>query len=954
VLRTRLNAALRVALLGVIAVAWPISAQQPDRAGALGEVPLPGGLPAALLAIGDPTAADRGQFLLEFIRRVYSGPAADPTAKGAGAPLPSLLAYLERATTDGPERDAAGTGSRADTLPLGLPASVWHDVVLGGRSAPHGLLSAIVQSRSAALLYYGVLSLDDETRAWLTGQPELIAEVVSQHAGAFVVAAPAVRVSGGRMRVPGGAPAEASWKALAGVGVDQPAAFIRALLTRDDGRLAHFFAATGSLNERQIAFALQLDVPEAEDRLEAARRLQAAFARADVGWDIEHRPFWRPALDPALLASDLRLDASGAPVLPGTQEFWKLVFAATPPRDAALVSTIADGGPVEFGWLCQQVFGTDPAFSARRYRSVLFASRLGLSLMPANVRDSVEAIRAVSDYPALAAVLERGRVQDAAVLARAARRAAQLSSIDNLPRAARAIAQYQGALNVLARAASRRSISPERLAELVVSLSAVDPGDEGDYEGALLRWLEAHIPHKAGGAREADLLRLVAGTAPAEPRLVVWEGTRYRVDHAYGETVRISRLLGEDARPYVSSAAELVAMADSLEAQELPVGTVQRAAAHLAAVAQAVGWEPAADWTGDVAERYQAISRTLTAAAGAGDVGGARPLARPLRALSDDLLARGLLELTYAIALGQPERAWVTAGDVAKRHTFGIRPATRRPAWELPTISTGLRSGFGLTGALLGLDVALADLALVRLSSKPPPRRPMLADVDRKAFIQAVPLVEPAWLTDHDMQRVVSAMRKGRERAAALQSADDARAFAAELRMNPSRAGVLSWMVTHDRQRVAAFLSPGELLLSDLGEVPDDSTLHAWGAPALSRNGCLCLRLPRREPGEAVAGRWGTGIAVSTFPDLNLRLAELLTELQMPASLLGPVLASATLDFVNTVISRDEDDRRGLMEFVQALDAQRLEQYLALLTTDGPLVPVEESPDPGTVTQARP
>ena len=36
----------------------------------------------------------------------------------------------------------------------------------------------------------------------------------------------------------------------------------------------------------------------------------------------------------------------------------------------------------------------------------------------------------------------------------------------------------------------------------------------------------------------------------------MWEGIRYRADPAYGEAVRVSRLLGEDARPYVSSAAD--------------------------------------------------------------------------------------------------------------------------------------------------------------------------------------------------------------------------------------------------------------------------------------------------------------------------------------------------------------------------------------------------------------
>jgi hypothetical protein len=92
------------------------------------------------------------------------------------------------------------------------------------------------------------------------------------------------------------------------------------------------------------------------------------------------------------------------------------------------------------------------------------------------------------------------------------------------------------------------------------------------------------------------------------------------------------------------------------------------------------------------------------------------------------------------------------------------------------------------------------------------------------------------------------------------------------------------------------------------------------------------------------SGRWNTGMAASAFPDLNFRLAELLSDLHMPAALLAPVLTSATLDFVNSVTSRDQGDRRGLTEFVQALTAARVELYLALLTTDGPLVPVGDAP----------
>jgi hypothetical protein len=98
-----------------------------------------------------------------------------------------------------------------------------------------------------------------------------------------------------------------------------------------------------------------------------------------------------------------------------------------------------------------------------------------------------------------------------------------------------------------------------------------------------------------------------------------------------------------------------------------------------------------------------------------------------------------------------------------------------------------------------------------------------------------------------------------------------------------------------------------------------------------------------RRAWETLTGRWHSGILASGFADLNLRLAELLADLRMPAQLLGSVLAPATLDLIESAATRDHDDRRGLVAFVQALPPERVEQYLALLTSGGPLVPVGES-----------
>jgi hypothetical protein len=191
-------------------------------------------------------------------------------------------------------------------------------------------------------------------------------------------------------------------------------------------------------------------------------------------------------------------------------------------------------------------------------------------------------------------------------------------------------------------------------------------------------------------------------------------------------------------------------------------------------------------------------------------------------------------------------------------------------------------------------------------------------------------------------------MQKGRTRLAAVRTGMDAAAVADEIRLSPARRSLFSWVVAHDPDRTAAFLSPAELLWLGLEGMPVGGGLHAFGAPGEPRLGCLCLQLVDRRPWETLAGRWDSGILATGFADLNLRLAELLAEFRMPASLLAPVLAAATQEFINTAPSRDQDDRRSLVEFVLALRPERVEQYLALLTTDGPLVPIDHAAGPAT------
>ena len=963
-LRTRLFTAVHAVFIGVIVLVGSSRAQSADPRSSVSEVSLPGGLRAALAAIGDPIAPDRAQFLVEFIRRTYDtpfGPRNDPRE----VVLRSLLAELKghEGATESPE-----------TLPLPLSASIWIDIVFRGRATPQTLVSEILQSRAAALLYCGLLSLDDGTRAWLAGQRDLIAVLATRHPAAFLVAAPALRVAPAAVRVPGGALAEPVWQALVGRRADEPAEFVRALVAVDEGHLASFFGAIGQLTPAQIRVALNLGSSDVATRVESARRLYALFQRGATIRSVEQRAFSRATFDPALLASDLSVDDNGQPRVPGSRGFWNAVFSDR--DDSRTTSTREDSRtsfgnePADFSWLSEQVFKGDQVAHRRRYMMVLFASRRLGRITPETALDGVDAVRAAGAYPALIAALERAGIVDLAAFASAARRATELSKIEDDARAFRAQAQFQGALALVTRAASRGSLTADSVTELVSSLAAVPVSEHGDYEGRLACWLGSWIhadaraawnPQSgataisagsaeevfegAAGPMERDLLRLLAGPVPVEPRVVEWEGTRYRVDLARAEAMRLTKALGDSPGPYVSSAEAIVLIADALGEAGLTRDGLRQPGDALAHVAQADAVNGGSGSMSDVLDHHRDVTAAVLRAVRAGDVRGAAQLVPALRLLADDLLARGLMELAYAAALGQLEGVSMSAADAARRHDFGLRSNLGRTApWRLPLPGADITQRWRVSGSLLGLDVGLADFSLVRLSFRPLLKKPSLNEFDRRAFIDAVAIVEPASLIDADRDTIVAAIQQGRARLEAAGTPEEALAIADAIGLSAPRRTLLPWVVAHQPERLAAFLSPSELLWLGLGNRRVDA-LRAWGAPSGSRMGCLCLAVDRR-PWEIVAGRLNSGMMASAFPDLNFRLAEHLTELHMPAALLGSVLASATLDFINTATSRDPDDRRGLVEFVQTLRRERVEQYLALLTTDGPLVPIGEAPAP--------
>jgi hypothetical protein len=74
-------------------------------------------------------------------------------------------------------------------------------------------------------------------------------------------------------------------------------------------------------------------------------------------------------------------------------------------------------------------------------------------------------------------------------------------------------------------------------------------------------------------------------------------------------------------------------------------------------------------------------------------------------------------------------------------------------------------------------------------------------------------------------------------------------------------------------------------------------------------------------------------------PDLNLRVAAALAELKLPAALARGVLAAATQDYVDRVKPLYPDDWLTLVRSAQAFSIERIQDYVAALTINGPLVP---------------
>ncbi len=764
-----------------------------------------------------------------------------------------------------------------ELVPLPLAPSVWRDDLLDAPVPDEELIAAILASRDTALLYYGLSALDGETLAWLAANRPALRHL-KKHAGAFAAFGGSVRIRDGSVRVPGGEAAVPLWRDVVGADPAAAADFLSALFRPDRGRTAFLYHTVADLDRsRQQAVLTR--------RLGALATVFHDFAE---DWDAEQRPFARPQLDPALLLAAMLVDEDGRLAGPRQRSVWERVYRDDLNLDVPFREFRPwrdDGDEVDPAWLASRIHSV-VAYprGRRRLDTFLFGQRVfAVSTPEPHVAAAV--LRAFISMPALMLTLERAGITEARTMLAALRHAQAINDVGDRGQRETLLYLFQAALALVDRGVRSGALRPPAATELVESLLAVPIENGRDYDQRIASWLRAGLAaaapqpaHASTDPVEESLLVLMAGGYTSGGPMVEWEGEKYRIDPAASELARLRRVRERQGGPTVDAALAALQRRD----------------------------RPASD--------------------------------HRERAQRDFRLA--LVSLVYAAHLGDPGGPAVAAGNAAVKHDLGLR--SPRPgiepmtAWRVPLEMFGGRDGWRVRGSLLALDVALRRLSLRRLDASEIPRGPRMPLLERQTATLTAALANPRAVTDESRDEVAAALARGRSRLDGLRQNP---AIADEIAERAALSGwereALRWSLAHAPESTAHALSPVQVFWLGGGAPGAD----AWGAAALTFSGCLCLRMPRPMPWESLTGRPASGLLATLGADVPLLVAEALASRRLPAALAPAVVAYAMQDVLDQALPAYFDDWPAIPRAARAIAPERMDDYIAALTADGPLVP---------------
>jgi hypothetical protein len=938
----RLVAGLAVASLAVAfgeppaAQPAPAPAAAPPDDGAWHALPVTGGR-ATLAALGIPDSSALATVMVDLVRRLHFS-ATPPTR------LEAAVRSLSKSLAHGAAPSAGGAS--ALSLPLPLPVETWSRVIFERDVPPPRLFVEILADPAARLLYHGLAGLDAGTRRWIATQSDLLQRLYrnGEAVRSFALFAPALRVDGGRVVVPGGGLGEERWSAVLDTTTARPAQFVQRLFEHQAGRTAGLYFLASAVEPSRQRFLLSASTPGTAGSGEFGR-LVTSFAQCYPANSTAYYPFAVRSYDAALLLLEVQLTEAGLPAGPTPRRFWERVFAGEPgPGETPDLSRPLIGGDrIGAAWMVETVCAAPSPRRGAVFATLLAGHRVFAGLGDADLPDTLAALRARQTYPAVFMALEHAGIRRARPHAAVAAHAARLARLDQPERGITAVRQFQGALALILNAASATTLELPVADALLESLAAV-PFDRQRYDGAIADWIQQRLRpaiERATGlavttSAEELVVHGLAGPA-GESRPIRWEGLDYAVDLAGAARQRLREVRRRQGGLTLDAALDLHRIATDLRRAGAAASRSAALRAELAA------WGPQLRAL-DVADEYagagldpigtvSAVERDLarldgapaTTAAAGGDA---------LMPVADFLLGHVLASWAYAPHVGESDSAALTAGDGSLRHVLGLRSPGRRRVelrWELAVADLG-----AISGSLLGLQAALAPWSLRRLSLDVVPGPPAIGGNDLTSLLLTAALSDPRRLTDADMARLAAAVADG---TAAIDRArsDERRlaALATAAAISPWRREALPWMLRAEPDRVDEQFSMMER--ARLGGLRADG-LHAWGSVSIA-TGCLCLRLPPPRIPEVILGRAADGIVGGQSADLMLRVATLLAELNLPASLATAVLRYAMRAFLDAVAPAHTADVDAFARQARALDRGAVEDYLGAIAAIGPLRP---------------
>jgi len=924
-------------------------------------VRVPGGTAALMKAAGLDPATPRAQVLWTLIRSLHSfPPGLEPAADRRRV---SVFTYLQQMA------ELEHLASPDDRVPSPLPESDWKRLLGMARDAPSAVVAAMLKDRPASLLFVGLSATDAATRFYLAARPDLLEAIYrTPRVAALAAHGRSLRIRNGLVEVPGGSDAVILWEDLVGESATSPDRFFLALCGKHDGQLARLYDAVDHLDAAGQAFVLGRQLGNPADRISRFRALYAASRIANpVGNPIDH-PFTHSLYDAAHVLAMLRFAPDGRPAIPPWRKFWVAAFASdelpsTPRYD---VESIEFDGLLDAADLVELICVANVAERRERAEMWLFAQRVFANAPMSTLADVLVALRGRQRFSALVLTLERMGVTDPFVYAKALTRAQRVTDIGGTTTAATAQALFQGSLVMIERARLGRAIGAEVASRLVESLSTVPMTNDGEPLGSVAEWIVLVFfsalkpPIVASDTQNADRLleqhaiRAFAGLTrdarPEVPGVVEIEGLKYRVDPAAADAAKWSVVRAAQGGVTLD---QVLAFARAARKLTDSISDVSQLAARLSALTETakplLEHEPRASTAAGVPPRLRRLmDDTMTRGARikkSEDLKALPDIARPLMRASDFFLAEVLVALAYAPHLGDPGGKAMLAGDPSPLHDWGLGErldnARARAPWRVPGAARDTAGVWRVSGSLMALDVGLGDLALRRVFTESLPEPPTISANDRAAFTEGVSLANTFDYLDADQEGLVDAIQRGRDRLAAIRSNPSVLAdLLNDAGVRDVRREMIPWTLAHEPDRLPDFFAYGDLLRLGRMRPASIAKLDAWGTSGAAREGCLCLMFPATGEWETMAGRRGKSLVASLMPDLALMIAETLRDRHLPAMLTRSMLEAATQDFMDDVRLAFEDDWISMFRQVRKTLPPRMDDYIASLTTHGPLVPI--------------